>query len=169
MSPEQESIVVEYMPLAERLSRSLIRRCPSHIERDQLFSAACETLVRVALGFDPARTADAASYFGVRIWQGMIDELRRLDPNPRTVRYGDRRRIVQVPLEGHDDVVSDIADGVCQRLDLVDALVTLPERWRVVAVGAATGMPNAEVGVMLGIGESRVSQIRRSIVKKVSS
>src|SRR5437868_12814999 len=73
----------------------LVRRLPSVVRYDDLYSAGLTALVEASRRFDTSRGVDFRTYAKHRVYGAMLDELRRLDTVSR-----DRRRAIR---EGTDD------------------------------------------------------------------
>src|SRR5436190_14226136 len=81
--------------LVRRIALRLLRRLPSHVQFEDLYSAGLFALVEASRRFDRARGISFHDYARHRVHGAMLDELRRED----TVSRRRRRRIRM----GHDD------------------------------------------------------------------
>lgn len=179
MTSEQDALVREYLPLAGRLATMMAKRCPSFIERDELFGVASEALARAVVRMRPEIVYDMNGYLGHRVWCGMLDYLRQVDPNPRGVHKGDPGHVASVSLfsrvgRSDEDLLlldtiptADFADRSCRRLDLIAAIRTMPERERLVVLARMVGVPGIDLARRLGVTESRVSQLRRAGIRRL--
>src|SRR5437879_2405553 len=68
----------------------LVRRLPSTVRYDDLYSAGLTALVEASRRFDLSRGVDFRTYAKHRVYGAMLDELRRLDTVSR-----DRRRAIR--------------------------------------------------------------------------
>ena len=80
-----------FLPLVRRLARRLRARLPANVELDELVSAGVMGLLDAVDNYDHAREQHFQSYAALRIRGAMLDELRRLDWVPRSVREKARR------------------------------------------------------------------------------
>ncbi|MGB5952922.1 MAG: sigma-70 family RNA polymerase sigma factor [Ornithinimicrobium sp.] len=168
-------LVVHYTPLVTHLAGRMAARLPSSVDKADLISEGNIGLMKVIDKYDPARGIRFETYAVQRIRGAMIDSLRAADWAPRSVR--DRQRDTdqvartQVPV-GHlfeldefpqrDDILSNGQDLTDEdRRALLTALVCdLPERDAVViTLYYFEGLSLAEVGEVLSVTESRVSQL----------
>ncbi|MCB9525792.1 MAG: FliA/WhiG family RNA polymerase sigma factor [Myxococcales bacterium] len=213
-------MIHELMPLVQRLARRLRARLPANVELDELVSAGVMGLMDAVDNYDPEREQHFQSYAALRVRGAMLDELRRLDWVPRSVREKARRldaarrscrnRLGRKPedgeladalelnledlpayvdearpggMYGYDDVhpgraedsghfletvAADEGPGLEERLAsqdckalILEALKPLAERQRVVlALYYVEGLTLREIGDILGVTESRISQLR---------
>ncbi|MFQ5828998.1 MAG: FliA/WhiG family RNA polymerase sigma factor [Candidatus Methylomirabilia bacterium] len=82
-------LIEKHLMLVKRAVARIAGRLPSHLGLDDLCSSGVLGLITAAEGFDPERGVEFRAYATGRIRGAILDELRRLDPVPRTVR---RRR-----------------------------------------------------------------------------
>ncbi|HTK30757.1 MAG TPA: FliA/WhiG family RNA polymerase sigma factor [Candidatus Saccharimonadaceae bacterium] len=222
----RNALIEGYLGLVHHSARALARRISRQFELDDLVSAGTLGLVQALEGFDPARGLAFSTYAMPRIRGAMLDEMRKRDWMPRTVRSHARQlaqasgRLAQslgrapepaevaktlglemdqywrwveesstrvmVALDrpaGTDDVhVSCLAEtipdvqaeepgaplGRAETLvELRAAYVGLPARERLVlSLYYYEGLNLKQIGEVLSITESRVSQIRsRALVR----
>ena len=87
MSPEiKDEIVVEYAPLVRFIAQKIASRLPANIELDDLISCGVIGLMDAISKFDPTRDNKFKTYAEFRIRGSILDELRRQDWVPRSVR-----------------------------------------------------------------------------------
>ena len=79
-------LVEQNIPLVGHLVREVLARVPTHVNRDDLTSAAMMALVVAAQGFDAELGVPFARYAAIRIRGGLLDELRCMDWAVRSVR-----------------------------------------------------------------------------------
>ena len=82
----RDQLVSEEMELVEILARQLRGRLPPSIELDDLRSAGLLGLLDAAEKFDPSFNSSFKHYAEIRIRGAMLDELRRADWLPRSLR-----------------------------------------------------------------------------------
>jgi RNA polymerase sigma factor for flagellar operon FliA len=97
MTPEpqlrerEEELVRAHLGLASQAVHELARRLPSHVNRDDLLSAALLGLAQAARSWDPERGASFERHAATRIRGALLDELRDSDWASRSVRARARR------------------------------------------------------------------------------
>jgi RNA polymerase sigma factor FliA len=89
--PSQDALVRSHLPLVDHLVREVASRVPSHVDRNELVSAAMYALALSARSFDPTLGTSFGSYASIRIRGALTDELRGMDWATRSVRSKARR------------------------------------------------------------------------------
>ena len=226
-SAARSALIEGYMGLVHHSARALARRISPQFELDDLVSAGTVGLVQAFEGFDAARGLAFSTYAVPRIRGAMLDEMRRRDWMPRTVRSHARKlaearaRLAQAlsrspePAEvasalgiemdqywrwvedsstrimvaldqpaGTDDahatcLAETIPDlqaeepgaplGRAETLaELRAAYVDLPSRERrILSLYYYEGLNLKQIGEVLGITESRVSQVRSRALQRL--
>jgi RNA polymerase sigma factor for flagellar operon FliA len=92
-SPLEGELVERYLPLVKTVAGRIAITLPNHIDVQDLQSAGLIGLLDALRRFDPNSGAIFESYARLRIRGAILDELRRLDWVPRSVR--DKARRVQ--------------------------------------------------------------------------
>lgn len=82
----REELIMKYAPLVKYISDRLATRMPSHISRDDLNSAGIIGLFDAIENFDSSRGIKFETYASYRIRGAILDEMRKLDWVPRSVR-----------------------------------------------------------------------------------
>ncbi len=82
----EQCAVTQHVGLVYHLARSVMRNRRVAVELDELVSAGTLGLIEALEGFDAARGLAFTTYAAPRIRGAMLDELRRLDHVPRSVR-----------------------------------------------------------------------------------
>ena len=222
MTPEQERILLEHLPVVRFLARRIHERLPQHVEMEDLVSAGVVGLLDAFAKFDPEKKVQFRSYAQFRIRGAILDSLRTLDWSPRELRRKGRAveeairvltaRLGRPPHEGEvaeemaislDDYQQLLGDlkGLeigtlhmernedsgeeelayvpgkpeedplfrCLRGELeerlTEAIQNLPDRERLVmTLYYFEEMTMREIGLALGVVESRVSQVHASAV-----
>jgi RNA polymerase sigma factor for flagellar operon FliA len=222
MSPEEERVLIEHLPIVRFLARRIHERLPQHVEIDDLFSAGVVGLMDAFAKFDSTKKVQFRSYAQFRIRGAILDSLRTLDWSPRELRRKGRAveeairaltsRLGRAPAE--TEVAAEMGIGLevyqqllgelkgleigtlhlernedsgeeelayipgrpdedplfrCLRGEmegrLTGAIQDLPERERLVmTLYYYEEMTMREIGMALGVVESRVSQIHASAV-----
>src|SRR5579875_496521 len=179
LPPNRDEVLRQYLPLVRRVVQRLAARKPPHIELDDLVSWGIVGLLDPIGKYDPAKEALFSTYAQFRIRGAILDHLRSLDWVPRSVRqkaslgemslfsledlgFGsgeERLKSGQNGDEGEADPLRALLSH--ERVHLVaEAIQHLPERERiVVTLYYHEELTMKEVGAVLGLTESRVSQL----------
>lgn len=161
----------------------LVRRLPSVVRYDDLYSAGLTALVEASRRFDVSRGVDFRTYAKHRVYGAMLDELRRLDTVSR-----DRRRAIREGNEAADappaprlvdisaaasvaDPTPNVEDELDRRRSLQrmrDAESSLPARLRLVLkLRIHEGWTLREVADHLGVTEARACQLVGEVVRRL--
>jgi len=161
----------------------LVRRVPSTVRFDDLYSAGLIALVEASRRFDAGRGVDFRTYAKHRVYGAMLDELRRLDTVSR-----DRRRAIREGSESPEappaprlvDIaaaagVPDESPTVEDELDrrralhrMREATELLPPRLRLVLrLRITEGWTLREVADHLGVTEARACQLVGEVVRRL--
>jgi RNA polymerase sigma factor for flagellar operon FliA len=224
----RDRLIMTYAPLVKHIVYRKIREVPSHQEADDYISRGLEALITSIDRYDPARGATLEQFLWTRIHGAVLDELRRQDWAPRSVRRFDREvakaarsfRAIH-GREPRDDELADAlavsveelrahradvmradvgslnttaADAEDEGIERVETLHSEDERTRPEHAALITDTKRAfraafetlstreqevivllyvkhltlrEVGEVLGVTESRVSQLHTGIRKKL--
>jgi RNA polymerase sigma factor for flagellar operon FliA len=222
----RNSLVVRYTHLVQTHAARLSRKLPAQISYDEICSAAFDGLIEAVEAYDPARKAKFETFCQQRISGAVMDWLRSLDPQSRTVRTFEKRRmhtreildaetgfdptdtdiarrmgisverydylcrLSQLGKEVHfsamepsredgargparvwdlgDDGQSDPSRRISRELltDHVTEGLTREERL-VIILYYFEGLTMAEIGTVLNLSESRVSQIHKEILQRL--
>ena len=225
MTPEQERVLLEHLPVVRFLARRIHERLPQHVEIEDLISAGVVGLMDAFAKFDPEKKVQFRSYAQFRIRGAILDSLRTLDWSPRELRRKGRAveeaiRVLTSRL-GRAPSESEVAQEMTISLDeyqqllgdlkgleigtlhvernedsgdeelayvpgnpeedplfrclrgeleerLTEAIAKLPERERLVmTLYYYEEMTMREIGLALGVVESRVSQVHASAVARL--
>ncbi len=79
-----------YLGLVHHTAREMMRRVPTEVELDDLVSAGTVGLVQALEAFDPERGLAFSTYAVPRVRGAILDELRRGDWMPRSLRTKSR-------------------------------------------------------------------------------
>lgn len=227
LTPEEERVLLEHLPIVRFLARRIHERLPQHVDIDDLFSAGVVGLMDAFAKFDPAKKVQFRSYAQFRIRGAILDSLRTLDWSPRELRRKGRAveeairtltsRLGRAPSEAEIATEMGTSLDLYQRLlgdlkgleigtlhlernedsgeeelayvpgnpeedplfrclrsemeeRLTGAIQELPERERLVmTLYYYEEMTMREIGMALGVVESRVSQIHASAVLHLRS
>jgi RNA polymerase sigma factor FliA len=86
----RDRLVLTYAPLVKFIVYRKIGELPASCEVDDLISAGLEALIKSLDRYDPAKGATLEQFAWTRIHGAVIDELRRADWAPRSLRRWER-------------------------------------------------------------------------------
>lgn len=224
----RNSLVEHYAPLVHMQAARLSRKLPAQVGYDEICSAGYDGLIEAIEGYNPERKAKFETFCQQRIIGAVMDWLRSLDPQSRTVRTFEKKRLnVREMLDaelGRPPTHGEIADRMGLTQDRYDQLSRISQLGREVHFSAMdprnntdskgrsnerswdVGDPNqsdpsqkmartmltefitrglsreerlvlilyyyedltmAEIGVVLDLSESRVSQIHKDVIARL--
>jgi len=100
----RNALVCHYLYLTREAAASVGRRLPRHVEYDDLVSAAASGLINAIETWDSNGGASFNTWVRPRISGSILDWLRHIDPQSRSIRQFERRR-------------DQAADGLACQLD----------------------------------------------------
>jgi RNA polymerase sigma factor for flagellar operon FliA len=86
----RDRIVLTFAPLVKYIVYRKVREMPARCDVDDFISVGLEALMRSIDRFDPSKGATLEQYAWTRIHGAVLDELRRNDWAPRSVRRWER-------------------------------------------------------------------------------
>jgi len=86
----RDRLVLSYAPMVKYLACRKVRELPAHCELDDLVSCGLLALIAAVDRFDPAKGATFEQYAWTRVSGAIMDELRRQDWAPRSLRRNGR-------------------------------------------------------------------------------
>ena len=86
-------VVEHYAPLVHIQAARLSRKLPAQIGYDEICSAGYDGLIEAVQSYDPEKKAKFETFCQQRIIGAVMDWLRSLDPQSRTVRTFEKRRM----------------------------------------------------------------------------
>ena len=120
----RDRLVLTYAPLVKYLAYRKLRGLPAHVTVEELISSGLEALIRALDRYDPSKGASLEQFLWTRIHGAIVDELRRQDWAPRSLRKTERelsrarRDFRSVHRRAPSDVeVSDAVGITVQKLD----------------------------------------------------
>ena len=150
-----EKLIVDYIPLANKLAWQKSMTTPKSVTFDELKSAAYMGLVDAAIKFKPA-LGSFSNYAKIRISGSIKDHLRHLS------NYGSIRPVRENDafFSDNDEIsTNDFFDFVASKLEESDG--------NLLKMYYLEQKTLKEIGVSRGVGESRVSQIISKCHKKL--
>jgi RNA polymerase sigma factor for flagellar operon FliA len=91
LTPQQRDVVERNLPLVEHIVKRLMARFPASYDRDDLVQTGIIGLIEGSSRFDPSKGIAFSTFVGRRIEGAIIDQLRRDDWAPRSVRAAERQ------------------------------------------------------------------------------
>src|SRR5665213_2867445 len=88
----RDSLLAEHLGLVHHVARQLSRTLAPKADIDEMVSAGTMGLMSALEGFDPSRGLAFSTFAAPRIRGAILDELRRQDHVPRSVRRKARER-----------------------------------------------------------------------------
>jgi RNA polymerase sigma factor for flagellar operon FliA len=225
----RDRLILTYAPLVKHLAYKRIRELPAELEVEDLISAGLEGLIGSIDRYEPSRGTTLEQYAWTRIHGAMVDELRRRDWAPRSLRQWQReaaraasrftaihgraptsqevadalgvtvdemhewkRKLkmsdvasLNATVTGDDDMDVEMVETLLSDDEATDPLEVvvgrerrrrfrravdqLPDRERHVAVlRYVQEMTLGEIGEVLGVSESRVSQIDQQVKRRLA-
>lgn len=193
MTPDE--LARSHMHVVNGVLSQIIETLPGHVDADDLRGAGMVALVECSRRYRPER-GEFLPFAWTRVAGAMKDFLRREMPMSRSEArngeihigsgkqsrvYAGSRSVVSLDAElstHRDDTETlTLADTIADprddfearehRVDVVEMLAALAPKERLVVTAAASGYMGAEIGAVLGVCESRVSQIRKDAVRKM--
>lgn len=127
----RNELVVRYSHLAHTHAARLSRKLPAQISYDEICSAAFDGLIEAVEAYDPEKKAKFETFCQQRISGAVMDWLRSLDPQSRTVRTFEKKRLhVREMLDaecGHEPTDSEVASRMGMSLARYDQLCRLSQ------------------------------------------
>jgi RNA polymerase sigma factor for flagellar operon FliA len=189
---DRDRLVIDHVGLVKALAHRLAQRLPSQVEMSDLISVGVLGLIDAAGRYRPSMGVPFDAFARRRVQGAMLDALRDLDWAPRSLRRMRRDLDATIARLRHDlarepdereiasamslseeeyarllDQVKTLEVGAIRQL-LAGALLELPDRERqILAMYYEEEMTMAEIGVVIGVCESRVSQLRSLAISRL--
>ncbi len=101
-SRAREALILQYYPMVRRVAYRMVSRFPSCVDVDDLVNIGVMGLIDAVDRFEPDRSISFAGYARIRVQGAIVDEMRKNDWVPRSVRdRGDRIKDAKVQLAAH--------------------------------------------------------------------
>ena len=86
----RDRLILTLAPLVKFIVYRKVREMPAHAEAEDFISVGLEALIQSIDRYDPAKGATLEQYAWTRVHGAVLDELRRQDWAPRSVRRWER-------------------------------------------------------------------------------
>lgn len=180
ITPPDEKLIREHMPLVKTIAKRFARRLPASVAQDDLLGAGALGLIDSVVRRRGDDESSFACYTRIRIRGAIFDELRSHDWLPRRSRNSEKQPSQGAPHPVAVLHLEDLPAGSeksqadrCSDAGPLEALATkriasmlrreldqLPQRDRLVLhLHYFKGMRLKEIGRLLGVSEARISQI----------
>jgi RNA polymerase sigma factor for flagellar operon FliA len=168
--PNRDQLLLEHLPTVCYQAHRIHERLTQHVELDDLISAGVGGLIDAFSKFDHTKQVPFKSYAQFRIRGAILDSIRTVDKGPRELRRWGRavedairsvtHKLGSVPTEHEFPRV--------MKQKLREVIEELPEKERIVVMLYYNEeLTMKEIGLILDVDESRVSQIRSSAVVRL--
>ena len=111
-------IIVHYSSLVHTHAARLSRKLPAQVSYDEICSAAFDGLIEAVEAYDPIHKAKFETFCQQRISGAVMDWLRSLDPQSRTVRTFEKRRVMATESLGTDGDFTVSRTEIAKRLEM---------------------------------------------------
>jgi RNA polymerase sigma factor for flagellar operon FliA len=115
---DRNALVVHYADLVHSHAARLSRRLPAQISYDEICSAAFDGLIEAVEAYDPKHKAKFETFCQQRISGAVMDWLRSLDPQSRTVRTFEKQRMIAKELLDTENGRPPTADEIAHRMNI---------------------------------------------------
>ncbi len=114
----RNKIVVHYSGLVYTHAARLSRKLPAQVSYEEICSAAFDGLIEAVQAYDPERKAKFETFCQQRISGAVMDWLRSLDPQSRTVRTFERRKLMAREALGADSESNPSREAIAKRMEM---------------------------------------------------
>jgi len=143
-----DDLVLRHLELVRQIALQLSAKMPAHVDPDDLVQAGLLGLVTAARRCAAGREHSFRAYAGMRIRGAMLDEARRADWVPRSIRKGIREvQHVAMELERRDGQAArpaEVARSLGLSLDAYHRLVRDAVASRILSLEEASEGPQQE-------------------------
>lgn len=114
----RNKLVIHYSHLVHTHAARLSRKLPAQVSYDEICSAAFDGLIEAIEAYDPERKAKFETFCQQRISGAVMDWLRSLDPQSRTVRTFEKQWLLAKESLGADQDFSPTHTELAKRLNM---------------------------------------------------
>jgi RNA polymerase sigma factor FliA len=129
----REALLAEHISLVHHVARQIHRRVSSDVELDELVSAGTMGLIEALERFEPTRGLAFSTFAVPRVRGAILDELRRLDHVPSSIRRRTRTLSAARETLRHELGREPVGEEVAELLGL-----DLPALWKLEAEAEGT-------------------------------
>lgn len=144
----RNQLVEHFSPLVHIQAARLSRKLPAQIGYDEICSAGYDGLIEAVEAYDPDKKAKFETFCQQRIVGAVMDWLRSLDPQSRTVRTFEKKRLnVREALDaelGRPPMHHEVARGMGLSQDRYDQLSRISQLGREVHFSAMDPKSNGD-------------------------
>jgi RNA polymerase sigma factor for flagellar operon FliA len=158
----QDSLAVEYLPAVKNLAYRMKSRLPLSVDFDDLVAVATEELIKVSRRYDPKQNDNFWGYARRRVEGAMLDYLRSLD----IVSRGNRKIIKDIEKE-IDNINKKIEEEELIEIIKKELYKMDKREQMVIQLYYFEELSLREISEILDISESKISQIHKSVVRKI--
>ena len=117
----RDRLVLTFAPLVKYIVYKKLREMPARCEAEDFIACGLEALIHSIERYDPDKGATLEQYAWTRIHGAVLDELRRQDWAPRSVRRFDRQVAAAVrsfrAIHGREPTDDELADALAVSVD----------------------------------------------------
>ena len=171
--PVDDALMSEYLPLVRQEVARMVRRVPSHVQREDLVSAANFGLYDALRKYAHVLDDRFERYARIRIRGAILDELRTLDWLSRSARAEATERGETATMVDIDDVpLGDMGTQPDRSHDrqAMAALITstLPEREATIVVMYYYEEASfKDLALLFHVSEARISQLHSQAMRRL--
>jgi len=114
----RNTLVIHYSGLVHTHAARLSRKLPAQVSYEEICSAAFDGLIEAIEAYDPERKAKFETFCQQRISGAVMDWLRSLDPQSRTVRTFEKQKMLARESLGADHEFTPTQADIAKRLDM---------------------------------------------------
>ena len=112
----RDRLLLTHAPLAKQVAYRKLREAPAFVDVEDLISAGLEALLHAIERYDPRKGTSLEQYAWTRVHGAVLDELRRQDWAPRSVRRWQRDidRVIEEfgAVHGRPPTTREVADAL---------------------------------------------------------
>jgi len=168
----RNDLILEYYPMVRRVAFRMARRLPRCVDAEDLVHIGVLGLIDAVDRFEPGRARSFAAYARIRVQGAMVDEMRKNDWVPRSVRNRaarlDHTRRVLTDELGREPTNEELAGRLDVDLDRLEVLNKTADV-RVLVSTEEGGDDDGTVGETLTAADSELEDIvaRRHVGEKI--
>ena len=160
-------MMLSHEAIVRRVARRLQRHVPGHWDEDDLYGLGILALIRALDEYRPERSEKIEPYLAFKVRYGILDSLREIDHNRRKGPWPQFEDVADLEYRLADARAPDQDREVLKR-EALEAVRNLPPRLRsVMLLYYREGKLMSEIGNLLGVNESRISQLHKVAVGRL--